>query len=206
MDLEHGYPVPAAEHETEEVIERSRFRTILAHADSPEAAHGFVQRVRDRYPDATHHCWAFVAGPPGDTRRVGMSDDGEPSGTAGRPMLTTLLHSGVGEVVAVSVRWYGGTKLGTGGLQRAYTSGVKRTLEGLPVRERIARTRLEVVFAYPFVDEVQRLLAEADGEIHREQYGAEVRYRVELPEIRRTAFGRSLAELTSGRAEIRRLD
>jgi uncharacterized YigZ family protein len=206
MDLEHGYPIPASEHETEEVIRRSRFRTIVAPADTPEAAHAFVQRVRDRYPDASHHCWAFVLGPPGNTARVGMSDDGEPSGTAGRPMLTTLLHSGVGEVVAVCVRWYGGTNLGTGGLQRAYTSGVKRTLEKLPVRERIARTRLEIVFAYAHVDAVQHLLGVAGGEIHQEQYGADVRYRIELPEIRRTSFTRSLADLTSGDAEVRRLD
>ncbi len=206
MDLEHGYPIPSSEHETEAVIRRSRFRTLLAPAESPEAANAFVQRVRARYPDASHHCWAFVAGPPGDTVRVGMSDDGEPSGTAGRPMLTVLLHSGVGEVVAVCVRWYGGTNLGTGGLQRAYASGVKRTLEDLPVRERIARTRLEVVFDYSHVDGVQRLLDEVDGEIHQEQYGADVRYRVELPEIRRMAFVRAMADLTSGGAEIRRLD
>ena len=206
MDLEHGYPIPASEHATEEVIRRSRFRTILGPADSPEAAHAFVRTVRERHPDASHHCWAFVVGPPGDTARVGMSDDGEPSGTAGRPMLTALLHSGVGEVVAVCVRWYGGTNLGTGGLQRAYGSGVKRTLEELPVRERIARTRLELVFDYAHVDAVQRLLASVDGDIHQEQYGADVRYRVELPEIRRTSFEKSLADLTSGDADIRRLD
>ncbi|HKK94688.1 MAG TPA: YigZ family protein [Longimicrobiales bacterium] len=206
MDLDHGYPIPAAEHESEEVIQRSRFRTVIGRAESPESAHAFVQGIRERFPDATHHCWAFVAGPPGDTAKVGMSDDGEPSGTAGRPMLTTLLHSGVGEVVAVSVRWYGGTKLGTGGLQRAYTSGVRRTLEALPVRERIARTRLEVVFAYAHVDAVQRLLTDVDGQIHQEQYGADVRYRVEIPEIRRTRFTRELAELTSGAGEVRRLD
>jgi len=206
MDLEHGYPVPAAGHETEEVIQRSRFRTLIGRADSPESAHAFVQRARERFPEATHHCWAFVAGPPGDTARVGMSDDGEPSGTAGRPMLTTLLHCGVGEVVAVSVRWYGGTKLGTGGLQRAYASGVKRTLEELPVRERIARTRLEVVFGYTHVDAVQRLIEGVDGRVHQEQYGADVRYRVEVPEIRRIRFTRELAELTSGAGEVRRLD
>jgi len=206
MDLTHGYPVPAGEHETEEVIQRSRFRTLIAPAASPDEAHAFLHDVRERFPDATHHCWAFVAGPPGDSGQVGMSDDGEPSGTAGRPMLTALLHSGVGEIVAVCVRWYGGTKLGTGGLQRAYTSGVKRALEDLPVKERIARTRLEVTFGYAHVDPVQRLLDEVDGDIHQEQYGTEVIYRVEIPEIRRTRFERTLADLTAGAATVRRLD
>lgn len=206
MDRSHGYPVPAGTHETEEVIQRSRFRTVLGPAPDDEAAHAFVHEIRDRFPDATHHCWAFVAGPPGDTARVGMSDDGEPSGTAGRPMLTILLHSGVGEVVAVCVRWYGGTNLGTGGLQRAYTSGVKRTLEDLPVEERIARVRLEVTFGYAQVDGVQRLLEEIGGEVAHETYEGDVRYRVEIPEIRLTHFSRALADLTSGQGSVRRLD
>lgn len=206
VDLTHGYPIPESEHETEEVIQRSRFRTLVAPAASPRDAHDFVHAIRERFPDATHHCWAFVAGPPGSTAHVGMSDDGEPSGTAGRPMLNALLHSGVGEIVAVCVRWYGGTKLGTGGLQRAYASGVKRSLEELPVRERIARTRLEVVFGYAHVDAVQRLLAEVDGEIHQEQYGTDVRYRLEIPEIRRTHFERVLADLTAGAGRVQRLD
>jgi len=205
MDLQHGYPIPSGEHETEEVIQRSRFRTLVAPAATSDAAHDFVHRVRERFPDATHHCWAFVAGPPGDTAHVGMSDDGEPSGTAGRPMLTTLLHSGVGEVVAVCVRWYGGTKLGTGGLQRAYASGVKRTLEGLSVGERIARARIEIGFGYAEVDGVRRLLEEVGGEVHQEQYGTAVIYRVEVPEIRLTSFRRALADLSAGAATVRRL-
>ena len=93
MDHRHGFLIPARVHRVEEVIQRSRFVTTLAHAPSPEAAHAFVQRIRDEFPNATHHCWAFVAGPPGSTMTIGMSDDGEPHGTAGRPMLTTLLHS-----------------------------------------------------------------------------------------------------------------
>ncbi|HSR43143.1 MAG TPA: YigZ family protein, partial [Longimicrobiales bacterium] len=116
--------MPARVHRVEEVVRRSRFVTTLARAPDAEAAAAFVQRIRDEMPDATHHCWAFVAGPPGNTRAMGMSDDGEPHGTAGRPMLTALLHGGVGEVVAVVARWFGGTKLGTGGLARAYAGGV----------------------------------------------------------------------------------
>ncbi len=206
MDRGHGYPVPSGTHETEEVILRSRFRTTVGPAPDPDAAHAFVHAVRDRFPDASHHCWAFVAGPPGDTAQVGMSDDGEPSGTAGRPMLTTLLHSGIGEIVAVCTRWYGGTNLGTGGLQRAYTSGVKRTLENLPVLERIARTRFEIHFGYPHVDAIQRLLEAIDGLVLHETYGSDVRYRVEIPEIRVTRFSRELADLTSGEGTMRRVD
>ena len=95
------YPIPARIHQAELVERRSRFVATLAHAPDAAAAHAFIERTRERLPDATHHCWAFVAGPPGSTRAIGMSDAGEPPGTAGRPMLTVLLHSGVGEVVAV---------------------------------------------------------------------------------------------------------
>lgn len=200
-----GYLIPARPVRVTEVIQRSRFLTVLAHAPDAEAAHHFVQSLRDEHPDATHHCWAFVAGPPGSTASVGMSDDGEPHGTAGRPMLTTLLHSGVGEVVAVSVRWYGGTKLGTGGLARAYSGGVKAALGELQVESKIERARLEIVVGYAHVDALQRLLDSMDALQVDERYGGEVRYQVDLPEMRMAAFERALADLTQGSGTVRRL-
>lgn len=206
MDHRHGFPVPARIHRVEEVIQRSRFITTVARAPSGEAAHSFVQRIRDEFPDATHNCWAFVAGPPGSTRAVGMSDDGEPHGTAGRPMLTTLLHSGVGEIVAVCTRYYGGTKLGTGGLSRAYSGGVKLALESLPVEELLARARLEVVVGYPHLDGLQRLLDEVGGEVEHEGYSSSVRYVALVPELRLAAFQRRLADLTAGEGRCKRLD
>lgn len=202
----HGFPIPARVHRVEEVILRSRFITTLAHAPTSEAAHSFVQRVRDEFPDATHHCWAFVAGSPGSTASVGMSDAGEPHGTAGRPMLTTLLHSGIGEIVAVTARYYGGTKLGTGGLSRAYAGGVKLALETLPVEELVARAKVEVVVGYAHVDGLQRLLDELGGELEHEAYGADVRYVAHVPEVRLASFQRRLADLTVGQGRVRRLD
>lgn len=200
-----SYPIPARPVQVEEVIQRSRFLTALAHAPTSEAAHHVLQTLRDAHPDATHHCWAFVAGPPGSTASIGMSDDGEPHGTAGRPMLTTLLHSGVGEIVAVSVRWYGGTKLGTGGLSRAYAGGVKAALDVLVVESRVERARVEIVVGYPHVDGLQRLLDEMDGLQVDERYGGDVRYVVDLPEVRWAAFERALADLTQGQGRTRRL-
>lgn len=200
-----GYPIPARPARVTEVIERSRFLTVLAHAPTPEAAQHLLQSLRDEHPDATHHCWAFVGGPPGSTASVGMSDDGEPHGTAGRPMLTTLLHSGVGEIAAVVVRWYGGTKLGTGGLQRAYSGGVKAALAELEVETRVDRARVEISVGYPHVDGLQRLLDEMDGLQVDERYGGEVRYVVDLPELRIAAFERALADLTQGDGRIRRI-
>ena len=198
------FPIPKRVHREEESIQRSRFITTLAHAPSPEAAHAFVERVRGEFPDATHHCWAFVAGPPGSTTRVGMSDDGEPHGTAGRPMLTTLLHGGVGEIVAVCTRYYGGVKLGTGGLSRAYSGGVKLALESLPTEEKVERIPMDVRVSYADVDGVQRILEDLDVSVDSEEYGADVRYRCGVPDTVTGAFIRAIADATRGRGTVRR--
>ena len=193
-----SYPVPARAHRVEHVVARSRFVTTIAHAASPAAAHAFVARIREELPDATHHCWAFVAGPPGDTARIGMSDAGEPRGTAGRPMLTILLHGGVGELVAVGSRWFGGTRLGTGGLARAYAAGVRQALETLPTELKVARVGFEVAVAYARVAALRQLLAELGAVVEEESYAAQVRYRVAVPEEAVPDFARRVADLTSG--------
>jgi uncharacterized YigZ family protein len=198
------YPIPARVHRAELLERRSRFLTTLAHAPDRDAAHAFIDRVREEHPDATHHCWAFVAGRPGSTRSVGMSDAGEPPGTAGRPMLTVLLHSGVGELVAVCSRWFGGTKLGTGGLARAYAESVKLALATLPTEEKVRRVRVEVVVGYAAVDALQRALDELDGLTEEEAYGAEVRYLVALPESRVDELERAVARITAGEGRVRR--
>jgi uncharacterized YigZ family protein len=198
------YRIPARIHEAEHVERRSRFVTVLAHAPDADAAHAFVGRVRERFPDATHHCWAFVAGPPGSTRQVGMSDAGEPPGTAGRPMLTVLLHSGIGEVVAVCARWFGGTKLGTGGLARAYAESVKKALASLPTEEKVRRVPVEVVIGYAAVDALARRLADLDARTVEESYGVEVRYRVALPESNVPELEELVARLTAGEGRVTR--
>jgi uncharacterized YigZ family protein len=200
-----GYPIPARARRVEDVIQRSRFITSVAHAPDADAAHRFLQSIRDEFPDATHHCWAFVAGPPGGTASIGMSDDGEPHGTAGRPMLTALLHSGVGEIVAVCTRYYGGTKLGTGGLGRAYAGGVKHALDGLELESRVDRALMEVVVGYAHVDGLQRLLDEVDALIRSESYGVSVRYEAAVPEAALPRFEHALADMTAGEGRIRRL-
>src|SRR5689334_22980094 len=95
------YAIPAQRHRVEDVIERSRFITTVAHAATADEARAFFDEMRAEYPDANHNCWAFVAGPPGSSASIGMSDAGEPHGTAGRPMLDVLLHSDIGEIAVV---------------------------------------------------------------------------------------------------------
>ncbi len=170
----------------------------MAHAPDSDAAHAFIQTLRDEFPDATHHCWAFVAGPPGSTAHIGMSDDGEPHGTAGRPMLTALLHSGVGEIVAVSTRYYGGVKLGTGGLSRAYSGGVVHALEGLPIEEKVDRRRVTITVGYADVDGIQRLVSERSWVLTEEVFGGEVRLDLLIPVDEVEEARRVVADRTRG--------
>ena len=196
------YPVPEAAVEVEEVIRRSRFLTTVGRAASRDEAMAFVGRVKDRLPGATHHCWAFNAGGPSSTAQVGMSDDGEPHGTAGRPMLKVLLHSGVGEVVAVCARYYGGVKLGTGGLARAYASGVKRALEACPTIEKVERVPISVRVTYDATDSVERVFAALDAIVTERDFAADVRYRLLIPAGRRSDLATAVADATAGRGVI----
>jgi uncharacterized YigZ family protein len=147
-----GFLIPAAQHRTELLIDRSRFITSVAHAATAQEARGFMDAVRSEFPDATHNCWAYVAGPPGDSASIGMSDAGEPHGTAGRPMLDVLLHSGIGEIVAVVTRYYGGVKLGTGGLVKAYSGSVQHALASLPATRKVVRIQMRITAGYADVE------------------------------------------------------
>jgi uncharacterized YigZ family protein len=194
------YPVPGGRHRTEATIERSRFVCTLARVSTPGEAQGFVREVNAEFPGATHNCWAYVLGPPGSTGHVGMSDDGEPHGTAGRPMLTVLLHSGLGDVGAVVTRFYGGTKLGTGGLVKAYGGAVQQALASAPRGERVRLTTLQVEIDYAAIDTVQLLLPAHEAEVLAQEYGARVSYELRLPEANAEALRAALLDATRGRA------
>ena len=196
------YRIPAESYRTEETIKRSRFIATVAHAATQEDAKEFISAVRSEFPDATHNCWAYAAGPPGDTARVGMSDDGEPHGTAGKPILTVLLHSEIGEIVAVVTRYFGGTKLGTGGLVRAYSGSVRKALAELPVEVKRDIVILKVVLDYPRIAAVKQMIDSIDSRIIEEIYEADVSFKVEVPESNEDSLIRALTDLTGGKIII----
>ncbi|WP_448852407.1 IMPACT family protein [Corynebacterium sp. 335C] len=132
-------PAPGGPYVGELEIRRSRFITWIDRADDEDAARDLVAAARAEYPDARHHCSAFLVEVPGANRVERSSDDGEPSGTAGRPMLDVLQGSGLTNVAAVVVRYFGGVKLGTGGLVRAYGDAVSHVLDDVPRRRRVLR-------------------------------------------------------------------
>ncbi|HSJ07501.1 MAG TPA: YigZ family protein [Longimicrobiales bacterium] len=201
---EHGYPIPAGLHRVESVVDRSRFIATLAQAGAPEDARAVIDAVRHDFADATHNCWAYVCGPPGSTAAIGMSDAGEPHGTAGRPMLDVLLHSGVGDVVAVVTRYFGGVKLGRGGLVRAYGGAVQHGLASLPRTRRIERLGLAVTLGYADLEAFRRLLHDEGVEVVDERYEDVVHYRLAVPAARVAEFERRVADHSAGRAHIKR--
>ena len=199
---EARYRVPARPVRVEDRIEKSRFIATAARAESTAAARAFVDSLRAEMPDATHHCFAFVAGPPGNSTAVGSSDDGEPSGTAGRPMLSVLMNSGIGEVVVVVTRYFGGVKLGKGGLVRAYTGAVQHALRELATTERVTVVELRITISYAHADAVRRVIERTGGTIVDEKFDTTVTVVVRVPDDRRAALERELRDATSGNVQI----
>ena len=189
-------------HREEDVVRRSRFIVSIARVSSTEEAKAFIERIRAEHPTATHNCWAFNAGAPEDTAQVGASDDGEPQGTAGRPMLTVLLHSGVGEIAAVVTRYFGGTLLGTGGLVRAYQGSVKQGLDSLPVVLREDMQRFVVSIEPHQVSDFQHFLAEAKGRVLTSDFRVDATFEVEVPKPHAQTFADRMMEVTAGEALI----
>ncbi|NUQ36788.1 MAG: YigZ family protein [Caldilineales bacterium] len=196
------YPIPGERRRVEQTISRSRFISTVAPAPTVEAARTLLAELRAEFPDASHHCWAYLVGPPGSSSQIGYSDDGEPHGAAGRPMFTVLQHSGLGDVAAVVVRYFGGVKLGTGGLARAYSEGVKQALAGLALAEHVSRTRARIQCSYAHVATLQRLLPAFEAALIAETYAAAVIYEVEVPRARAAGLAQVIAEATLAQATI----
>jgi uncharacterized YigZ family protein len=130
---------PSSWHTADIEVDKSQFLTWVCHASDIGAFTAILNAAKTAHPNASHHCTAYIAGPPGEQNLIGFSDDGEPGGTAGRPMYQVLQGSQLGHIGCVVIRYFGGTKLGTGGLARAYAKAVSHALETLPTREVIER-------------------------------------------------------------------
>lgn len=192
-------------HRAEETIHRSRFIVTIARVSSPEEAKAFIESVRQEHSQATHNCWAYVAGEPGSTAQVGASDDGEPKGTAGRPMLTVLLHCGVGEIAAVVTRYFGGILLGTGSLVRAYQGLVKLGLETLPITERVPCDRIKFTLEHSFVNIALREFENHQASILEKEFAMDATFTLSVPQAKTQSLIDVLTQKTSGGLLIEKL-
>jgi uncharacterized YigZ family protein len=192
-----GYPVPARTARAETVVVNSHFIATVGRADSVAEAKAFIRAVRDEMPDATHHVYAFRIGY-GSSITEGMSDDGEPTGTSGPPVLAVLRGADLGNVVIVVTRYFGGTKLGIGGLVRAYSGAAKDALAVLPVELKIEKHYIGITIPYTFYERLKLLLAGHRAEIDGEEFDTEVTVYAYLPADQLDPLASALQDLTAG--------
>lgn len=171
------YPMPAASvdnpHTATLDIHKSRFIGWCAGIDGMDDAQRLIAIARQIYPDASHHCSAYIAGPPGEDQAIGFADDGEPGGTAGRPMYRVLEGSGLGRIACVVIRYFGGIKLGTGGLARAYAQTVSELIAQLPTQQHIPRRHLSLDLSFADEQPARAWLMEHEGKVAEANYHTE---------------------------------
>ena len=197
MSQPQRYRVPSGTQRSEIIVVNSRFITTIGCVQSTDEVKAFLDTVRSDMPDASHHVYAFRLGF-GNSVIEGMSDDGEPSGTAGPPTLAVLRGTDIGDVIVVVTRYFGGTKLGTGGLVRAYSDAARTGLSQLITEEKIEKATLGIDLPYPWYEQVKRLIASHNGEIDDEAFTAEIALIVTFPVEDIAAFTESLTDLTAG--------
>jgi uncharacterized YigZ family protein len=194
-----SYLTVARPAEADIEVRRSRFLCRVERVSSEEAARAVVEEERRRHWDARHHCSAFVLGPAGEVQR--SSDDGEPSGTAGAPMLDVLRGRGVSDVVVVVTRWFGGVLLGAGGLVRAYSDAVRAGLDEAGVLERRLLQEFDVAVSHADAGRLENGLRARGVAVLGVEYGARALLHVAVPTDEAARLPRLLAELSGGDVE-----
>ena len=193
--------IPAGEASVELKIVNSRFIAAAGPVFSVDEAKAFIARIRAEYADASHNVPVFLIGH-GSSVIAHCSDDGEPSGTAGRPALAVLQGSGFGDIAVVITRYFGGTKLGTGGLVRAYSDSMREVLDALPRARKVATTTAAFEMPYSFFERARLMVADFQGEIQDEDFSANVvmTVRFERPQVE--PFREALLERSQGQIDL----
>jgi uncharacterized YigZ family protein len=196
--------VPAGILRREIMVLNSRFIATLSPADSVEDARAFIQKVRQEFPDASHHVPAFVIGG-GNTLTEFCSDDGEPSGTSGRPLLAVLKGSGLGNVAVVVSRYFGGTLLGTGGLVKAYSEAGRSAIQAVGRAALVPACKASILLPYPLYERARQALESAGAVILQEDFAEAVTIEADIPEDGWDSFSARLASLGAGSIPLRLL-
>ena len=198
---EYRIVIEGGQGEIEE--KKSRFICHVRPVHSEEEAASFIEEIKKKYWDARHNCSAFVLGSRQELTRC--SDDGEPSGTAGRPMLEVLLGEGLCDVAVVVTRYFGGTLLGTGGLVRAYTQSVKAGLEASETGVMRLGREIQIGTDYNGIGKIQYLLGKEEITIQNADYGADVVLKIVVPQAKLEHLKKQLVEVTNGQVKMEQL-
>lgn len=190
-----------SEHQSEKIIEKSRFITYSTHVESEEEARAFIARIRSLHSLATHVCFAFISDKTGNLQR--FSDDGEPQGTAGMPILEVLKNKKLYETAVAVVRYFGGIKLGAGGLVRAYSSSAAENLDGSDIRSLEMCKEFEITVEYTGLDGLQKYLGSADCTQSDVRYEDKVTVLIAVKKRNAEAFGRELVDYMQGKVTIK---
>lgn len=196
------YSVPAAEARFEQEIKKSRFIGVASRAASTDEVQRARRSLKSEFPDATHHCWAYVLGDPESSTQIRMDDDGEPAGTAGKPILSVLRHKAVGDILLVVVRYFGGTKLGAGGLVRAYSSTASGVMDALEIVTSTPDKDALLTLEYADESPARRLLEKLGVTVTSSTFTERVELTLRLPEDRWVELTTALRDLTSARAKL----
>ena len=189
-----------APYESEKVIEKSRFITYSTHVESEEEARGFIAKIRSQHSLATHVCYAFISDKTGNLQR--FSDDGEPQGTAGVPILEVLKAKKLYETAVAVVRYFGGIKLGAGGLVRAYSSSAAENLDGADIRVLEMCKEYLIEVDYTGIDGIQKFLSTHPCSLLSTDYGEKVLFTVAVKKAEGEVFQTELVDYMQGRVDI----
>jgi uncharacterized YigZ family protein len=201
QSISDHYDTIAAEAQADTIVRGSRFIAHAAPAGDHAAAQQYIGKIRQRYSDATHNCFAYkIAAAQNDSAR--FSDAGEPSGTAGRPILQAIGSKQLTDVVVVVTRYFGGRKLGTGGLVRAYRGAALQVLNGATIVTRYRLTSLKLSFPYQSANTVHRLIEKYEAEILESDFDTNSKYRIRLKASLSSEFMREITDALSGNIEV----
>lgn len=192
------FDIPAEEVRVSHVVVNSRFIARLAPAFDATEARAFIDGIRSEYPDANHHVPAFILGG-GNSKTEYCSDDGEPSGTAGRPVLAVLRGSSLGNAIIVVTRYFGGTLLGKGGLVKAYTESAQKAVKAVSRARKKHFLIAELEIPYNKLDQIRSLVLSQNGKIESEDFSEIVRMITMIPDEGFASFKVSIRELSAGK-------
>lgn len=181
-------------------IKKSKFISIAMCVSSAEEAKETVKETRKEYADSSHVVHAFLSGPTNDI--FGFSDDREPSGTAGRPVLEVLKGSGIGNIIVLVIRYFGGTKLGTGGLVRAYTEAAQKVVRALPVEELVTKISFKIDLNYDLYDPIVKILKRHSAELEEPVFETQIHISGTIPEKNAVTADEEIRDISAGRVRL----